>query len=67
METNYYNTKTGKVNYKAIEKALGYKLTEEEREYCIYFYQSGNSGLPDFNSEEAMDFIQMVQMQGYPL
>ena len=61
METKYYNPKSGKVNFKALEKALGYKLDELEREYAIYYYQNGNMGLPNFSSEEAMDFAAMLQ------
>ena len=63
METTYYNPKSGKVNYKAIEKAVGHKLDYEEREYAIYYYESGNTGLPDFDSEAMSDFCLMLKMK----
>ncbi len=60
METKYYNSKTGKVNTKAIEKAVGHTLDYLEEEYAIYYYESGYEGLPDFGSERMMDFRLML-------
>lgn len=66
MASRYYNPKTGKVNYKAIEKAVGYKLSESEREYADFFYEEGScygkdtNGIPDFGSEFHADFEAML-------
>lgn len=60
MEKQYYNPKTGKINKKAIEKAVGHKLDYEEEEYSIYFYENGFTGLPDFGSERMSDFVSML-------
>lgn len=56
----YYNPKNGKVNFKAIEKAIKYRLDYEEREYAIFYYESGGTGLPDFGSEAMSDFCLML-------
>lgn len=56
----YYNPKTDKINFKAIEKAIGHKLDYDEREYAIYFYESGGEGIPDFGSERMSDFCLML-------
>lgn len=56
----YYNPKTGKVDFRAIEKAVKHKLDYDEREYAIYYYQSGGTGLPNFGSEAMSDFCLML-------
>lgn len=60
METKYYNSKSHKVNVKALEKDLKYKLDYAEKEYALYYYENGNEGIPDFSSEEFSDFFQML-------
>lgn len=45
---------------KKLEKELGYKLNTFEREFAIYWFESGYDGNPDFNSELAMDFQAML-------
>lgn len=66
MASKYYDPKTGYTNYRAIEKAVGYKLSEIEREYAVFYYQEGcNYGkniedVPDFCSETYSDFVMML-------
>lgn len=66
MASKYYNPKTGEVDYKAIEKAVGYELSETEREYAIFFYEEGScygkdtNGVPDFGSETHSEFVTML-------
>lgn len=62
MANKYYDPQTGKVDFKAIEKAVGYKLDPWEKEYAEFYYQEGScygkdlDAVPDFCSETASDF-----------
>ena len=56
MANKYYNPDTGRVNFPAVEKDLGYELDEFEQEFTIYWFESGHHSLPKFDSEEAMEF-----------
>lgn len=60
METTYYNPNTGKLKKKALEKAVGHRLSYDEEEYAIYYYESGFTGIPDFGSERMSDFCLML-------
>lgn len=66
MASKYYNRETGKVDFKAIEKAVGYRLSNSEREYAIFFYEEGSNygkdtdNIPDFGSEMHSEFEQML-------
>lgn len=64
MENVYYNQEKNKPNFKAIEKAVGYKLDKGEKEYAQYYYENGGEGLPNFGSEEHQEIVNLLGL-GY--
>ena len=61
MEAKFWNSKKRQLNVKALEKELKHPLDWVETEYAIYYYESGNTGIPDFGSERFCDFVEMIK------